>query len=527
MAASGKKAVSTQLGATAAGTQARSGQDGFDDNAVLEALTQGVAVFDADFTLVRHNGRFQDLFDFPEGFIRPGLTMHDIMVFNRERGVKDHNNPTATLEGLAGRIERRAGPFRVELELPDGHVLALRHAPLPNGGFVNTYTRITSRSQAEEEKRRSLELLQNVLANMADGVRVFDSNLKLIAFNKRSFEMMDVPKELQRIGISYEAITEFNNLRGDYDNDSTADHVSMSERMARAHAGTGRSSLQHLPDGRVIQKRRNPMPGGGFVSTYSDITGLKRAEAALEEKAHALESALDELRRSNTELEQFAYVASHDLQEPLRMVGSYCQLLARRYKDKLGEDGLEFIGYAVDGAERMQKLINDLLMYSRVGTRGKTPAPVALEKTLAAVEQNLKIAIEESGGRVTHDPLPAIVGDDVQMIQLFQNLIGNALKFRGDAAPAVHVGVAEEPGDQGRVRISVRDNGIGIEPAYFERIFLIFQRLHERGKYPGTGIGLAVCKKIVERHGGTISVASTPGAGSTFSFTLPKEGIRS
>jgi light-regulated signal transduction histidine kinase (bacteriophytochrome) len=313
-------------------------------------------------------------------------------------------------------------------------------------------------------------------------------------------------------------------MRGDYDSDDSADNISMEDRVARARSGTGRSSLQTLPDGRVIQKRRNAMPGGGFVSTYSDITGLKRTEEALAEKARALEAALDELKRSNTELEQFAYVASHDLQEPLRMVGSYCQLLSRRYRDTLGEDGQEFIGYAVDGAERMQKLINDLLMYSRVGTRGKTPAPVPLEKIMEAVEQNLKIAIQESGGRVTHDPLPVIMGDDVQMVQLLQNLIGNALKFRGEAPPEVHVSADAAPGDPRRWRISVRDNGIGIEPAYFDRIFQIFQRLHERGKYPGTGIGLAVCKKIVERHGGVISVASTPGAGSTFSFTLTKEG---
>jgi light-regulated signal transduction histidine kinase (bacteriophytochrome) len=310
-------------------------------------------------------------------------------------------------------------------------------------------------------------------------------------------------------------------MRGDYDGDSSADDRSMAERMARARNGTGRSSEQHLPDGRVILKRRNPMPGGGFVSTYADITQLKRVEKALAEKARALESTLDELRRSNTELEQFAYVASHDLQEPLRMVASYCQLLARRYGEELGADGKEFIGYAVDGAERMQRLINDLLMYSRVGTRAKEPVSVALDDALAMAVQNLKIAIEESGGRVTHDPLPTVMGDAVQITQLFQNLIGNALKFRRDVPPEVQVGVT---GNETHWMVSVADNGIGMEPAYYDRIFLIFQRLHERGKFPGTGIGLAVCKKIVERHGGTISVASEPGRGSTFTFSLPKQG---
>jgi signal transduction histidine kinase len=488
---------------------------------VLGALMQGVAVFDVDSRLAYHNTRFVELLEFPDGFIHAGMPYADIVAFNRERGVRDHNEPDALLEGVAERIARRDGPFRLELELPGSHVLALRHAPLPDGGFINTYLRITSRKQMEETTQRTLDLLQHVVANMADGVRVFDKDLKLIAFNARAFELMAAPKELQRIGISYETLAEFSRMRGDYDGDSSSDDRSMAARMARARNATGRSSEQHLPDGRVILKRRNPMPGGGFVSTYADITQLKRVEKALAEKARALESTLDELRRSNTELEQFAYVASHDLQEPLRMVASYCQLLARRYGEELGADGKEFIGYAVDGAERMQRLINDLLMYSRVGTRAKEPVPVALDDALAMAVQNLKIAIEESGGRVTHDPLPTVMGDAVQITQLFQNLIGNALKFRRDVPPEVHVGVTE---NETRWMVSVTDNGIGMEPAYYDRIFLIFQRLHERGKFPGTGIGLAVCKKIVERHGGTITVASEPGRGSTFTFSLPKQG---
>ena len=252
----------------------------------------------------------------------------------------------------------------------------------------------------------------------------------------------------------------------------------------------------------------------GAAKILRDITERKHAERELAERA-------EHLARSNAELEQFAYVASHDLQEPLRMVASYTQLLGRRYKNKLDADAQEFIDYAVDGATRMQALINDLLAYSRVGTRGDgvvaTSSGAALDRALA----NLQLAISESGAAVTHDALPTVIADPVQLAQLFQNLVGNALKFRGADAPRVHVGAERRNGDW---EFSVRDNGIGIDPQYRERIFVIFQRLHGRGEYPGTGIGLAVCKKIVERHGGRIWVESAPGRGSAFHFTIPAHG---
>jgi len=245
-----------------------------------------------------------------------------------------------------------------------------------------------------------------------------------------------------------------------------------------------------------------------------EIAERKLAMAALATKD-------EELQRSNAELEQFAYVASHDLQEPLRMVGSYTQLLARRYQGKLDADADEFIAFAVDGVTRMQGLINDLLQYSRVGTRGRTPEPTDSGTVLDRALLNLKLAIEDNRASVTSDPLPVVLADDRQLEQLFQNLIGNAVKYHGDEPPRVHISAQRSDGTW---TFAVKDNGIGIEPQYYGRIFQIFQRLHTRQEYSGTGIGLAVCKKIVERHGGRIWVESEPGKGSTFMFTLPAKG---
>jgi PAS domain S-box-containing protein len=226
-----------------------------------------------------------------------------------------------------------------------------------------------------------------------------------------------------------------------------------------------------------------------------------------------------DLERSNRELEQFASVASHDLQEPLRMVSSYTQLLEQRYGDKLDDTAREFIAFAVDGAKRMQRLINDLLEFSRVSTRGRPLGQVDANAVLGTVRVNLSVAIEEAGALVTNGELPTVVADQTQLSQLLQNLIGNAIKFHGAEPPRIHVAGCERPTEW---VITVKDNGIGIEPKYFDRIFAIFQRLHVAAEYPGTGIGLAVCKRITERHGGRIWVESDPGSGSTFSFSLPK-----
>jgi signal transduction histidine kinase len=244
-----------------------------------------------------------------------------------------------------------------------------------------------------------------------------------------------------------------------------------------------------------------------------EIAEHKSAEEALAEKAR-------DLVRSNAELEQFAYAASHDLQEPLRMVGSYVQLLERRYKGRLDSEADEFIAYAVEGATRMKRLINDLLAISLVGGGDREMKNLDMEGILTLVLAKRQETIKESAAIITHDPLPAIIANHTEMVRLFEHLLDNALKFHGQAPPCIHI-KAEKTGND--CLFSVRDNGIGIEPAYFDKIFRLFQRLNSREEYPGTGIGLAECKKIVERHGGKIWLESEPGKGTTFYFTLPVE----
>ncbi len=252
----------------------------------------------------------------------------------------------------------------------------------------------------------------------------------------------------------------------------------------------------------------------------TSVTALSVA-ALVSEQRRARRDLLrhsEELARSNADLERFAYVASHDLQEPVRTVTNYTELLAKRYEGSLDHDAREFIKYAVEGAARMRALINGLLSYSRIskgaGGFGRADCEVALGTAL----ENLRLAIEESGAIITHDPLPTVTGDEFQLALLLQNLVGNAIKFRRQDPPRIHVGFEKE---KNGILFHVRDNGIGIERSHLDRIFVIFQRLHRREEFPGTGIGLAICKRIVEHHGGKIAVHSDPGRGSTFSFFLP------
>ncbi|MCG8470187.1 MAG: ATP-binding protein [Gemmatimonadetes bacterium] len=368
------------------------------------------------------------------------------------------------------------------------------------------------RREAEKQVRISEVKYRTILETIQEGYFEVDLAGNFVFWNDSLAEMLGYPPE-RLSGLNYRSYTRegqsgivFETFGEVYRTGKSCQvfgweivRADGTRRFAEASAGP-----VHDHDGEIV----------GFRGIVRDVSARRATEERLETKSR-------ELARSNEELRQFAYVASHDLQEPLRMVAGYTQLLARRYEGQLDEEADLFIRYAVEGVDRMQQLIRDLLDYSRVQTHGKRFERVDLGASVQWALSNLEGAIADADAAVTIDELPTIIGDATQMGQLFQNLLANAIKFRGDRPLEIHVGVQQRPGEW---QISVRDNGIGIDPEYRTRVFEIFQRLHAPDEHEGTGIGLAICKRIVERHGGEIWVEAGPVQGATFAFTLPHDG---
>jgi len=379
--------------------------------------------------------------------------------------------------------------------------------------FVNNYK--ASLEQVQKSEKRISALFEAA----TEGIIISDVNGKIVMVNEKTEELFGYSRE-ELVGKRIEALV-------------PQRHASHHEKYRRQYfenpeprpMGQGRDLFGLKKNGEEfpVEISLNYFEndeGKFFISYVVDITQRKSAENQLLKAHRELKQKAIELKQSNEELEQFAYVASHDLQEPLRMVASYTELLARRYRDKLDEDANDFIGYAVDGARRMQKLLNDLLQFSRVGTRAKPFKPVDIQEVVGHAIQNLDYFINENNAEIIiNSDLPRLSVDQTQLTQLFQNLLHNAIKFRGETRPHIQVNAEEQ---ENHWRFSVADNGVGIPEQYQERIFVIFQRLYNRDEYEGSGIGLAICKKIVERHDGSIWMESIPGKGTTFYFTISK-----
>jgi PAS domain S-box-containing protein len=366
---------------------------------------------------------------------------------------------------------------------------------------------VTARKQAEEKLRAASLYARSLIEASLDPLVTISAEGKITDVNQATEKVTGFSRE-QLIGSDFlDYFTEPEQARKGYQKVFTDGFVKDYPLAIRHKSGKITDVLYNAS---VYRNTKGEIQG--VFAAARDITERKGMEKEIQR-------TMEKLKQSNAELEQFAYVASHDLQEPLRMVASYVQLLERRYKGKLDAEADEFIVYAVDGANRMRRLIDDLLTYSRVSRLGKPFEPTDLESTLDIVLENLQASIAETGAVVTHDKLPVVVGDGGQMVQLFQNLIGNAIKFHGKEPPRVHVSAKVQDTDY---LFSVSDNGIGIDSQYFDRLFKIFQRLHTKQEYSGSGIGLVICKRIVERHGGRIWLESQVGKGSTVYFTLRK-----
>ena len=479
---------------------------------LLEAAPDAMVVVDEGGAIVLVNVQTEKQFGYPRDELI-GRKVTDIIPSGfAERLIADGSRSSA--EALAQHIgtgielvalRKDGGEFPIEIML----------SPLrsTDGVLVTAAIRdISTRKAAEERMRRAEQRYRGLLEAAPASMVVVSASGEIVLLNAQAEKQFGYRRG-ELIGRKVTDIIPIG-----FAERLVADKLRSPEEAQAQEIGTGIELTAVRCDGREfpIEIMLSPLESAdGILVTAAirDISDRKAAQADLVGK-------IAELKRSNEELSQFAYIASHDLQEPLRMVSSYTQLLAQRYAGKLDSDADEFIAFAVDGATRMQRLIQDLLAYSRIGTKRMDVTLVSSEKALGLALINLRSTIEDSGARVTSDSLPAVRADETQLVQLFQNLIANAIKYRGARAPEVHVSVNQA---RGKPEFSVKDNGLGIEEQYHGRIFGMFQRLHNRLEFSGTGIGLAICRKIVERNGGEISVTSKLDHGSTFLFSLGEQ----
>jgi PAS domain S-box-containing protein len=489
----------------------------------VEACPNGMVMIDGDGKMVMVNAEIELQFNYPRAELI-GQPV-DMLVPMRLRGNDTHTTGAFNRALEAADLQVRPDLFGVR---KDGSEFAIevRLTQIRTGKgpalALGVIVDISARKAAEMHLAQMESKYRGLLEAAPDAMVVVNQTGEIVLLNVQAEKQFGYRRD-ELLGQNVANIIP----------EGFAERLIADDRRTAAEAlaqriGTGIELTGRRKDGSEfpIELMLSPLESAEGILVTAAIRNISTRKAAekhlaqTEDAETRLAQKVKELNRSNEELEQFAYIASHDLQEPLRMVASYTQLLSRRYAGKLDANADEFIAFAVDGASRMQRLIQDLLAYSRVGIRGSALLDTSSEEALRQALMNLHGAIDASGALVTHDPLPTVLADEGQLVQLLQNLVGNAIKYQSPGAgiPRVHISAAKN--SQKKWVFSVQDNGLGIDPRYSERIFGMFQRLHKREEFGGTGIGLAICKKIVERHGGNISVESQLGHGSTFRFAL-------
>ncbi len=494
---------------------------------LLDNMSQGLCLFGPDRKIVFANRQYSDIYGLSQDHIEPGTSLEDILTARVATGLYGDVDGAAHIKAGLDSFHEKVSQV---LKLADGRSISVLRLPMPDGSVVSTHEDITERESLNAHVAAQHMRFEAALESMVQGLAMYDADHRLIVCNRRYLEMYGMSSEIVKPGAHLADVMNHSAALGNFSAEVAKRTVA--ERTDPNALKVRKTFTQRMRDGRVIAVMSEPMQSGGTIATCLDVTDMNR-------HADQLKEYNEKLERSNRELQDFAYVASHDLQEPLRKIEAFGDRLATRHGNSLPDDGKMFLERMQNAAGRMRRLINDLLDYSRVTTKAKPFTRVPLDEVLTGVLSDLQIRIEESQAVITSDPLPAIEADATQMRQLIQNVLANALKFRKpEVAPRITIGAAvsnnhDRAGLTGPVVcITITDNGIGFDNRYKEQIFTIFQRLHGRLEYEGTGVGLATVRKIVERHYGTIDADGRPGEGATFTIVLPlqqrlEEGARS
>ena len=492
----------------------------------LDAIGDGFAVYDANDCLTVYNKQFVQLNSEISDLIKPGVHHSTLLNSHIQRGSIKADGLTNE-EIFAREIKRHEDPGHAyDRQLLDGRWIRIIEKRTEDGGVAELQSDITELKNREIEVARISNRLdatnsqfEIALNNMIQGLCMFDKDQRLILCNQQYLKLYGFSADVVKPGILLSDIMKYSISLGNYRDEDAEAALKARHNPSKLKKRT--TIKQFLRDGRVMAVMNEPMADGGTIATYQDITTLERHEERLRAYNKKLAS-------SNKELQEFAYVASHDLQEPLRKIEAFGDRLVRKHGESLPEEGKLFVDRMQNAAYRMRQLINDLLSYSRVTTKAKPFETVALTEVLEGVVSDLQIRIQESNATVEIGDLPQLDADAIQMRQLFQNLLSNALKFKKpDVDPVIKISANErfvESENKESIkywRIEIADNGIGFDNQYKDQIFTIFQRLHGRMEYEGTGIGLATCRKIVERHNGAIDASGEPDVGSTFLIDLP------